>query len=194
MIRPTSNRRLTAENHTRSLRGTNMTKQANTITFKGDPMTMVGRDIHVGQAAPDFQLTANDLSPRTLEDYAGKTIVLVTVPSLDTPVCDTEARKFNDRAAELGEDVVVLVVSMDLPFAQKRWCGAAGADNVQTLSDYKDANFGRSYGMIEELALLIRSVVVIDPQGKVTYRQVVEEVTDEPDYDQALEAAKQAQG
>ncbi len=171
-----------------------MSKQANAITFKGNPMTMVGGDITVGQTAPDFQLTANDLSARTLDDYAGKTIVLVTVPSLDTPVCDTEARKFNERATELGDDVVVLVISMDLPFAQKRWCGAAGAENVQTLSDYKDGNFGKSYGMIEELALLIRSVVVVDADRKITYRQVVEEVTDEPDYDEALDAARQARG
>jgi len=166
-----------------------MTERTAAITFKGNPMTLLGDEVVVGQAAPDFALIANDLSEKTLADFAGKTIVLVTVPSLDTGVCDTEVRTFNEKAGQLGDDVVVLTVSRDLPFAQKRWCGAAGVDHVQTLSDYKTGAFGRDWGVeIKELGLLARAIYIIDGQGVVKYTQLVTEVAEEPDYQAVLDA------
>ncbi len=160
------------------------------ITFKGNPLTLVGNSVEVGDAAPAFQVAGNDLSPVTLSDYKGKVVLLTTVPSLDTPVCDTETRKFNEAAGSLG-GAAVLTVSMDLPFAQARWCGAAGVENVTTASDYRDASLGKAYGvLIQELHLLARAVFVIDKDGVVQYKQIVEEVTNEPDYDAALAAAK----
>jgi len=163
------------------------------VTFKAAPFTLVGDALAVGQSAPDFNLVTNDLAAKTTADYRGKTVVLMTVPSLDTPVCDTQARRFNQEAAGLGANVQVLCVSLDLPFAQKRWCGAAGVEQVETLSDYKDGAFGPAYGLfIKELALLARAVLVLDPEGKITYCQVVKEVTEEPDYDAALQAARAA--
>ncbi len=161
------------------------------ITFKGNPMTLLGPDIKQGDAAPDFQLVANDLSPVGLNDSAGKVRLLTVVPSLDTPVCDSMGRKFNEQAAQLSDDVVVYTISMDLPFAQKRWCGNAGIEKVQTLSDYQERSFGLNYGLlIKELKLLARAVYVVDRDGKVAYREIVNEVTEEPDYDAALAAAK----
>ena len=170
-----------------------MTERPAAVTFKGNPMTLVGNELKIGRPAPAFTLIGNDMKPKTLADYKGKTIVLSTVPSLDTAVCDTQTRRFNAEAASLGEDVVVLTVSMDLPMAQKRWCGAAGVDRVVTLSDYKDHAFGISYGLrIKELGLIARSVSVIDKSGKLTYHQLVKEVATEPDYTPALEAVKKA--
>ncbi len=168
-----------------------MTQRQGAVTFKGKPMTLMGEELTVGQASPDFSLTANDLSTKTLDDYRGKVILLATVPSLDTGVCDTMTRRFNEQAAKLGDNVVVLTVSMDLPFAQKRWCGAANVENVETLSDYKDHRFGSAWGLrIKELGLLARSVSVIDSDGHIAYHELVREVTEEPDYDAALAAAK----
>ncbi|HEX7010012.1 MAG TPA: thiol peroxidase [Phycisphaeraceae bacterium] len=168
-----------------------MAQRSNVVTFKGNPITLVGEGIKVGQKAPDFQLTATDMSTKTLGDFAGKVKVVSIVPSLDTPVCDTQTRKFNEAASSLGSDVVVLTVSMDLPMAQKRWCGAAGVDRVVCLSDYKDHSFGKSYGVrIQELGLLTRAVLVLDRDDVVRYQQLVGEVTQEPDYQAALEAAK----
>ena len=147
----------------------------------------------VFQAAPDFTLVTNDLEGKSLSDFAGKVLVLVTVPSLDTPVCDVETRRFNEEAAALGDDVAIAAVSVDLPFAQKRWCGAAGVERVETLSDYKDGSFGNAYGlMIKELALLARAVVVVDRSGKISDVKIVGEVTEEPDYAAVLEAIKAA--
>lgn len=167
-----------------------MSERPGAITFKGNPMTLVGNELGPGDAAPDFELIANDLSEKHLSDYVDKTIILSAVPSLDTGVCDTETRTFNEKAAGLGDDVVVLTVSMDLPFAQKRWCAAAGVDRVITLSDYKHATFGKAYGIfIKELGLLARCIFVIK-DGKITYQQLVPEVAEEPDYDAVLEAAK----
>jgi len=132
---------------------------------------------------------ANDLSPAKLSDFHGKVCVISVVPSLDTPVCDIQTRRFNEEAAALGDDVVVLTISMDLPFAQKRWCGAAGIENVQTLSDHRNAEFGKAFGvLIEELRLLARAVFVVDVNGIIRYKQIVEELTDEPDYDAAIRA------
>jgi len=170
-----------------------MSERTGAVTFKGDPLTLVGDEISVGQAAPDFTATGVDLSPVTLASYRGKVVVISSVPSLDTPVCDLQTQRFNDEAGKLGDDVVVLTVSMDLPFAQKRWCGAADAGNVVTVSDYKDHSFGQAYGLhIKELGLLARAVLVIDKQGSVKYYELVGEVTEQPDYDAAVSAAKAA--
>jgi thioredoxin-dependent peroxiredoxin len=161
----------------------------NVITFKGAAFTLVGPELKVGQTAPDFKLIANDLSEVSLASTAGKTRILVTVPSLDTPVCDMEGRRFNEEAAKLS-NVSVMVVSMDLPFAQKRWCGANGIETVQTVSDYRGAQFSEAFGLlIKELHLTTRAVMVIDPQNKITYLEIVPEVTSEPNYEAALKAA-----
>lgn len=166
-------------------------ERENLITFKGGPLTLVGNEVSVGQAAPDFAAAANDLSPYKLSDDSGKVVVISVVPSLDTPVCDTQTRKFNEAAASLGDNVVIVTVSVDLPFAQARWCGAAGVEQVKTVSDYNGVDFGTKYGLlIKELHLLTRAVLVVDQQGVIRYYQLVSEVTDEPDYDAALEAVK----
>ena len=169
-----------------------MAERTGLIAFKGNPMTLEGDGVSVGQPAPNFTVHANDLSEKTLADYKGKTVVLSVVPSLDTPVCDLQTKRFNQEAAGLGGNVVVLTISLDLPFAQARWCGAAGADNVVTLSDYKDQSFAKAFGLrIKELGLLTRAVYVIDNDGVIQYEQIVGEVTDEPDYDAVLDALKQ---
>ncbi len=166
----------------------------NTITFKGEPLTLVGTSVNVGQVAPDFTAVGNDLSAVKLSSFEGKTVIISAVPSLDTPVCDTQTRRFNEEAQSLGDDVVILTVSMDLPFAQARWCGAAGVEAVKTVSDYKTADFGTKYGvLIEELRLLARSIFIVDGEGVVRYKQIVEELTREPDYDAVLAAVKQLQ-
>ena len=169
-----------------------MGERTGLITFKGKPLTLLGNEVKVGQKAPDAELVANDLSVVRLSSLSsGKICLLAAVPSLDTPVCDLETRRFNKEASSLGDDVKVLTVSMDLPFAQTRWCGAAGAKNVQTLSDYRDANFGKAYGvLIKDLHLLARAVFVLDKQGIVRYVELVKEVASEPDYDAALTAAR----
>ena len=172
-----------------------MTERTGIVTFKGNPLTLIGPEIKVGDTAPDFSVLANDLSPATLADYKGKVLIIAAVPSLDTPVCDMETRRFNTEAAKLGDAVKVLTVSMDLPFAQARWCGAAGIDAVQTLSDHAQASFGEKWGvLIKELRLLARSVFVVGKDGKVKYVEYVKEVTEEPNYDAALAAAKKAIG
>jgi len=161
------------------------------ITFKGNPMTLLGPDIKVGDSAPEFQVVDNGLQPVRLADSKGKIRLITAVPSLDTPVCDTMTRQFNQDAANLPESVVVYTISLDLPFAQKRWCGNAGIDKVKTLSDYQDRSFALGYGLlIKELKLLTRAVFVVDADGKIAYRQIVSEVTAEPDYDAALSAVK----
>lgn len=163
------------------------------VTFEGAGLTLLGSQVRAGQQAPDFTAIANDLTEVSLSDFRGKVAVIASVPSLDTSVCDREARRFNQEATGLGEDVVVLAISMDLPFAQTRWCAAAGVRNARTLSDHRDGSFGTSYGvLIKELRLLARAVWVVGPDGKVCYYQLVGEVTDEPDYDAAIAAASQA--
>jgi thioredoxin-dependent peroxiredoxin len=162
-----------------------------TVTFMGNPLTLLGSELKVGAKAPDFFVLDNGLAPVTLANYAGKVKIICTVPSLDTPVCDTETRRFNQEAANLKGDVVVLTISQDLPFAQGRWCGAAGIDRVITLSDYRDRAFGSAYGvMIKELMLLARAIFVLDASDTIRYIQVVPEITHEPDYAAVLEAAK----
>lgn len=162
------------------------------VTFKNGPVTLLGNEVKVGDKAPDFTVLANDLSQVTLQDSQGKVRVFSVVPSLDTGVCDAQTRKFNEAAAELGDDVVIYTVSMDLPFAQKRWCGAAGVDAVKTVSDHREASFGEAYGVhIKELRLLTRAVFVVDADGNVTYVEYVPEATDHPDYEAAIDAVKQ---
>ena len=168
-----------------------MTERASAITLKGNPMTLVGTELKVGDPAPGFSLAANDMTERTLSDYVGKVKIICTVPSLDTPVCDREVRRFNEEAASLGDGVVVLTVSVDLPMAQSRWCGDASVDRVETLSDFKDHRFGVDYGVrIKEIGLLARQVMVLGPDDIIHYVQLVSEVAEEPDYNAALDAAK----
>lgn len=168
-----------------------MEERSGVVTFKGNPLTLVGSPVNTGDTAPDFEALGNDLSPVKLSDYKGKIVVIVSVPSLDTPVCDVEVRRFNSEATGLGDNVVILTVSMDLPFAQARWCGAAGVENVVTVSDHKNADFGEKYGMlIKELRLLARAIFVVDAGGKVAYTEIVKEVADEPDYDAVIDAVK----
>lgn len=162
-----------------------------TVTFMGNPLTLLGSGLKVGAKAPDFFVLDNGLAPVTLANYSGKVKIICTVPSLDTPVCDTETRRFNQEAANLKGDVVVLTISQDLPFAQGRWCGAAGIDKVITLSDYRDRAFGSAYGvMIKELMLLTRAIFVLDANDVIRYIQIVPEITNEPDYAAALDAVK----
>jgi thiol peroxidase len=168
-----------------------MKERTAAVTMKGNPITLLGEEPKTGSKAPEFQALDNNLQPVSLASMKGKICLISSVPSLDTPVCDTETRRFNDEAGALGGDVVVLTVSMDLPFAQKRWCGAAGIEHVLTLSDHRDAAFGEAYGvLIKELRLLARAVFVVDREGILTYSQVVPEVTEEPDYASVLEAVK----
>ena len=159
------------------------------ITFLGGPLTLVGPEIKVGEKAPDFTVLDNGLGAKSLKDFAGKTVVLSVTPSLDTPVCDAQLRKFNDSATKLGDDVVVLNISMDLPFANKRFCSVAGIEKALTLSDHRDASFGSAYGvLIKELRLLARSIFVIGKDGVVKYAEIVPEVTHNPSFDKALAA------
>jgi len=169
-----------------------MEQRTGIVTMKGNPLTLVGNEVKVGDAAPDFEAIDNDLAGVKLSSFGGNVCVILSVPSLDTPVCDIETKKFDEEAAGLDPDVVILTVSMDLPFAQKRWCGAAGAENVKTLSDHRDASFGTSYGvLIKELRLLARAVFVVDREGIVRYVEVVEEIANEPDYEAVLDAIKE---
>ncbi len=166
-----------------------MNERPGVITLRGNPLTLLGNEVTVGAKAPDFVVLDNDLQPVSLDTFDGKVRVISVVPSLDTPVCDAQTRKFNEEAGKLGDDVVVLTISMDLPFAQKRWCGAAGVDKVHTLSDHREASFGQAYGvLIMELRLLARAVFVIDRDGTVCYTQLVKEATEEPDYAEVLAA------
>ena len=170
-----------------------MSERTGELTFKGGPLTLLGARVAVGSPAPDFTLLANDLSPVTLADSAGKVRLISVVPSLDTGVCDAQTRRFNEEAAALGANIAILTVSADLPFAQARWCGAAGVDQVQTLSDHKDMNFGDSYGVhIKELRIDTRAIFVVDSNGTLTYAEYVPEMTDHPDYTAALAAAQAA--
>lgn len=168
-----------------------MQERKGVITFKGNPVTLLGPEVKAGEKAPDFRVVDTALAPATLADFRGKVKILSAVPSLDTPVCDTETRRFNEEAAKLPGDIVVLTISLDLPFAQKRWCAAAGIDKVKVLSDYQDRSFASAYGvLIKELKLLSRSIFVVDAADTVRHVQHVKEVTQEPDYAAVLSAAK----
>lgn len=162
------------------------------VTMKGNPITLMGTELQVGDKAPDFIAIDNDLNPVSFDSFRGKVCIVSSVPSLDTPVCDMETRRFNDEAGRLDDDVEILTISMDLPFAQKRWCGAAGVDRVQTLSDHRDAAFGQGYGvLIKGFRLLARAVFVVDKEGTIRYIELVKEIASEPDYDSILTAVKE---
>lgn len=175
----------------RSEAETEMNERAGVITMKGDPLTLLGPELKAGDKAPDFEVRGNDLSVVKFSDFAGKKCIISSVPSLDTSVCDTQTRRFNEEAGKLGDDVKVLTISMDLPFAQKRWCGSAGVENVITLSDFDKASFGESYGLlVKEVRLLARAVLVVDSEGVIRHIEIVPEIASEPDYEAALEELK----
>lgn len=174
-----------------------MSERFGAVTFKGIPQTVLGNTVMVGNRAPDFALVANDLSQKSLADYTGRIRLISVVPSLDTGICDAQTRRFNEEAMRLGEDIVVLTVSADLPFAQKRWCGAAGIDRVVTLSDHKDMNFGQAYGTyVSELRVLQRAIFVVDADDVIQYAEYVPEIAQHPNYDAAIQAVEslRAQG
>ncbi|MCR4336663.1 MAG: thiol peroxidase [Candidatus Omnitrophica bacterium] len=171
--------------------GTGCCSSQSQVTMKGNPVTLVGNKVKVGDQAPDATLVANNLSEVKLSSFLGKKVIISAVPSLDTPICDKQTRHFNQAAAGLGKDVVILTISMDLPFAQKRWCAAAGIDQVQTLSDHREAAFGQAFGvLIKEFRLLARSIFIVNKEGKISYIQIVPEIASEPDYQTALDAVK----
>jgi thiol peroxidase len=161
------------------------------ITFKQNPVTLPGREVKVGDQAPGFTVLANDLSPVTLEDSTGKIRLISVVPSLDTGVCSLQTKRFEQEAASFGDDVEVLTISADLPFAQRRWVEENGTEGITTLSDHRDLSFGEAYGLtMQEFRLLARSIFVIDKNGRVAYVEYVPEGTDHPNYDKAIEAVK----
>ncbi|WP_141432030.1 thiol peroxidase [Bacillus sp. 03113] len=163
------------------------------ITFKGNPVTLLGNEVEVGNQAPDFTVLANDLSEVTLASSNGQVRIISVIPSIDTGVCDAQTRRFNEEASSLN-NVKILTISVDLPFAQRRWCAAAGIDKVETLSDHRELSFGKAYGVaIQELRLLARAVFVVDSNNKVVYAEYVSEATNHPDYESAIEAARKAE-
>ncbi len=168
-----------------------MTERKGAITFKGNPLTLLGDEPKIGQKAPDFAALGNDLSEVRLSSLAGKVVVISAVPSLDTPVCNVETRRFNTEAGKLAGQVTVVTISTDLPFAQKRWCQEAGATHIVTLSDHRSGEFGMKYGvLIKELRLLARSIFIVGRDGRLMYQQLVREVAQEPDYDEVLDAVR----
>ncbi len=168
-----------------------MSERKGAATFQSNPLTLVGPELKKGDKAPDFKLIDGGLKPVTLADSKGKTRLISVIPSIDTPVCELQTKRFNQEASKLPCGVAVLTVSMDLPFAQARWCGVAGADKVQMLSDYQDHAFGAAYGvLIKELQLLSRAIFVVGPDDKIQYVEYVKEITTHPDYDKVLAALK----
>ena len=160
-----------------------MEERVGIVATRGKPLTLVGNEVKVGDEAPDFVALANDLSPVSFSSFRGKVCVLSSVPSLDTAVCNAQTRRLDKEAERLGADVAILTISMDLPFAQRRWSDSAGMTRVQTLSDHRDASFGTSYGLlVKETRLLARAVLLVDRDGTVRYIQIVGDTTDEPDY------------
>ncbi|TAL32720.1 MAG: thiol peroxidase [Spirochaetes bacterium] len=158
-------------------------------TFKGAPVTLAGNEVKVGDMAPDFTALNIDLGPVKLSSFRGQVVILSVVPSLDTKVCELQTKRFNEEASKLRAKI--LTISMDLPFAQRRFCDSFKIDNVTTLSDFKDREFGQKYGMtVKELGLLARGVIVVDKEGKISYIQIVKEVGTEPDYAPVLAEAK----
>ena len=165
------------------------------VTMRGNPLTLVGPELKAGEKAPAFKALDGNLKEVILDASKGKTRIFSVVPSLDTPVCDMQTRRFNEEAGKLGDAVVVYTVSADLPFAQKRWCGAADAKNVQTLSDHRDMSFGDAFGThVKELRLDARAVFVVDPSDKIVHAEYVKEIAEHPNYDAALAAARKAAG
>ena len=171
--------------------GSKLVERTGVITFKEDPLTLIGNKVQVGDKAPEFELVAKDLSSYKLSSSRGKVRIISCVPSLDTPVCNTQTRKFNELVADLGNDVVLLTISMDLPFAQARWCNEAGLDEAITLSDHSKADFGKTFGiLIKESHLLSRAIFVLDKEDVIRYIEIVPELTNEPDYDATIKAVK----
>jgi thiol peroxidase len=163
-------------------------------TLRGNPMTLVGPEVKTGEQAPDFQAVDNSLKPVTLESTGDGVRIFSVVPSLDTPVCDLQTKRFNEEAGKLP-DVTIYTFSMDLPFAQKRWCGAMGVDHVKMVSDHRDASFGSAYGtLIKELRIMSRAIFVVDKHNVIKHVEYVKEVGDHPNYDAALSAARGAAG
>jgi thiol peroxidase len=161
------------------------------VTIKGNPLTLIGVELKPGDKSPDFTVIDRELKEFGLKDFAGKIKIISVTPSLDTPVCDMQARRFNQEASQLRDDIVVLNISMDLPFAIARFCTAAGIDKVKVLSDHRDASFGTAYGvLVKELRLLARSIFVIDKNDIVRYREIVPELTNPPDFGLPLDMAK----
>ncbi len=168
-----------------------MNERTGLVTMRGNPITLLGQELKVGDPAPDFAVVGTDLKQVNFSSFGGKVCVIYSVPSLDTPVCDTTTRRFNEEASRLGPQVTILTVSMDLPFAQARWCGAAGVEAVKTLSDHREASFGTAYGvLIKEMRLLARAVFVVDRDGLVRHIEIVKEIAEEPDFDAALDSVK----
>lgn len=163
------------------------------VTMRGNPLTLIGPELKAGDTAPDFEALSTSLQPVRLADSAGKTRILSVVPSLDTPVCDLQTKRFNEEAGKLGDAVIVYTISADLPFAMNRWCGAADAKNVECLSDHRGMAFGNAYGThIKELRLDARAVFVVDPNGRIVHSEYVKELSEHPDYDAVLSAARSA--
>ena len=161
-------------------------------TLRGDPKTLIGPELKPGDPAPDFDVVDNNLRPVTLAGTGEHVRIFSVVPSLDTPVCDAQTKRFNEEAAKLP-NVNIITISMDLPFAQKRWCGAFGVDNVKMLSDHVDGSFGSNYGtLIKELRIESRAIFVLDPQNRIRHAEYVKEVADHPDYEAALSDARSA--
>jgi thiol peroxidase len=158
-------------------------------TLKGNPITLLGPQLKAGDKAPDFKLNKDLVTEVSLSDYAGKTKLISVVPSLDTGVCDAQTRRFNEEASKLCDQVTILTVSVDLPFAQARWCGATGVDKVVTLSDYKTNAFGEAYGvLIKEFRLDMRAIFVVDGNDTIQYVEVLKEMTEAPNYEAAIDA------
>lgn len=168
-------------------------ERKNAVTLQGNLVTLIGKEVKAGQKAPDFKVLTHDLKEKTLADFKGKIKLIASVPSLDTPICDLQIKRFNDEASKISKDVVIIFISMDLPFAQKRFCQEFEINKVKTLSDHRDADFGLKYGvLIEELRLLARAIFVVDRDDTVRYVEYVKEVATPPDYAGALDAIKAA--
>jgi thiol peroxidase len=170
-------------------------ERSNAVTFRGNPLTLIGKELKPGDPAPDATVIKQDLTPVNIHDYKGKVLLLSVVPSLDTSVCSAQTKKFNEEASQLPDSVKVITVSMDLPFAQKRFCSAENIDKIEVLSDHREGAFGQAYGvLVKELRILSRAVFVVDPQGVIRYAEYVPEITNHPNYDAALQAVRELIG
>jgi thiol peroxidase len=166
-------------------------ERSNAVTFLGNPLTLIGNELKPGDHAPNATVIKQDLSPVNIHDYKGKVLLISVVPSLDTSVCSAQTKRFNEEASRLPDSVQVITVSMDLPFAQKRFCGAENIDKIEVLSDHREGAFGQAYGtLVKELRILSRAVFVVDPQGVIRYAEYVPEITNHPNYEAALDAVR----